>query len=168
MQGTAMYELCRVGEQELTGEVIRIEGEFATVQVYEETAGLRQGDKVKRLGKPLFVELGPGLLGQMFDGVLRPLDQIKAVSGGIYIPRGINIPALPRDVEWDFTPSPGIAVGSRVTSGSIIGTVVESVLLVHKIMIPPSSIRPGGTVKSFMGKCKVNVEVPIMVVTGPD
>jgi len=168
MQGTAMYELCRVGDQELTGEVIRIEGEFATIQVYEETAGLKQGDKVVRLGMPLSVELGPGLLGQMFDGVLRPLDQIKEVSGGIYIPRGINIPALPRDIEWPFEAGPGIKVGSRVTSGTIIGQVKESKLLVHKIMIPPTSICPGGTVKSFKGSGNYTIMEDIMVVTGPD
>jgi len=168
MTGTAMYELCRVGDLELTGEVIRIEGEFATIQVYEETAGLRQGDKVVRLGMPLSVELGPGLLGQMFDGVLRPLDQIKAVSGGIYIPRGINVPALPRDIDWEFTPASGIKEGSRVTSGSIIGTVAESKLLIHQIMIPPSSVCPGGTVKSFSGAGKYKVTDTIMVVVGPD
>merc|ERR1711988_245458 len=168
MQGTAMYELCRVGDQELTGEVIRIEGEFATIQVYEETAGLKQGDKVIRHGMPLSVELGPGLLGQMFDGVLRPLDQIKAVSGGIYIPRGINIPALPRDVKWKFEAAPGIKVGSRVTSGTIFGEVKESRLLVHKIMIPPTSICPGGTVKSLKGSGEYTVMETIMVVTGPD
>merc|ERR1711988_521142 len=168
MQGTAMYELCRVGELNLTGEVIRIEGEFATIQVYEETAGLKQGDKVIRHGMPLSVELGPGLLGQMFDGVLRPLDQIKAVSGGIYIPRGINIPALPRDVKWKFEAAPGIKVGSRVTSGTIFGEVKESRLLVHKIMIPPTSICPGGTVKSLKGSGEHTVMETIMVVTGPD
>merc|ERR1711988_602161 len=168
MQGTAMYELCRVGELNLTGEVIRIEGEFATIQVYEETAGLKQGDKVVRLGLPLAVELGPGMLGQMFDGVLRPLDQIKEVSGGIYIPRGINVPALPRDKQWEFKAGAGIKVGSRVTSGTIIGTVNESCLLVHQIMIPPSSVCPGGTVKSFKGSGTYTVTETIMVVTGPD
>merc|ERR1711988_788668 len=168
MQGTAMYELCRVGELNLTGEVIRIEGEFATIQVYEETAGLKQGDKVVRLGLPLAVELGPGMLGQMFDGVLRPLDQIKEVSGGIYIPRGINVPALPRDKQWEFKAGAGIKVGSRVTSGTIIGTVDESCLLVHQIMIPPSSVCPGGTVKSFKGSGTYTVTETIMVVTGPD
>merc|ERR1711988_336089 len=114
MQGTAMYELCRVGDQELTGEVIRIEGEFATIQVYEETAGLRQGDKVERLGMPLSVELGPGLLGQMFDGILRPLEQIKEAAGGI------NIPALPRNINWRFVPTPGLKAGSRVTAGTVL------------------------------------------------
>merc|ERR1711871_1491388 len=168
MQGTAMYELCRVGVLELTGEVIRIEGEFATIQVYEETAGLKVGDKVKRVGLPLSVELGPGLLGQMFDGVLRPLDQIKAVSGGIYIPRGINIPALPRDKAWGFEPYSHITVGSRVTSGTIIGEVVESRLLIHKIMIPPTSICPGGTLKSIVGAGEYTVLDTIAVVEGPD
>jgi V-type H+-transporting ATPase subunit A len=165
MAGTAMYELVQVGTLQLTGEVIRIEGEFATVQVYEETAGLRQGDLVYRLHKPLSVELGPGLLGQMFDGVLRPLDQIKAVSGGIYIPRGINIPALPRDKHWEFIPTPGIQVGSRVTAGTVIGTVVESKLLIHKIMVTPRCI--GGTVKSFAGKGSYTVMDTIMTVQGP-
>lgn len=168
MTGVAMYDLCRVGELELTGEVIKIEGEFATIQVYEETAGLKQGDRVVRVGKPLSVELGPGLLGQMFDGVLRPLDQIKAISGGIYIPRGINVPALPRDKKWDFEPTPGITEGSRVTSGTIIGTVVESKLLTHKIMVPPSNICPGGTVKSFVPAGQYTVMETIMVIRGAD
>jgi len=168
MGGTAMYELCRVGDLQLTGEVIRIEGDFATIQVYEETAGLKQGDPVHRLGMPLSVELGPGLLGQMFDGVLRPLDQIKTQSNSIYIPRGMNIDALPKDKLWEFNPTPGIQVGSRVTSGTIIGTVVESVLLVHKIMIPPTSVCPGGTVKEFKGKGSYKVDETIMVVDGAD
>jgi len=167
MYGTAMYELCRVGTLNLTGEVIRIEGEFATIQVYEETAGLRQGDSVWRLGMPLSVELGPGLLGQMFDGILRPLEQIKEVAGGIYIPRGLTIPALPRDVKWDFVPAVGISVGSRVTAGQIIGECRESKLLVHRIMVPPLS--PGGTVKSFVGRGMYTVMETIMVLdTGGD
>jgi len=166
MGGTAMYELCRVGELQLTGEVIRIEGDSATIQVYEETSGLKQGDKVVKMGLPLSVELGPGLLGQMFDGVLRPLDQIKAISGGIYIPRGLNVPALPRDKNWDFVARPGTKVGGRVAAGDVIGTVVESKLLVHKIMIEPGCI--GGTVKSFVGSGSYNVDHVIMVVDGAD
>lgn len=161
-----MYELCRVGDLQLTGEVIRIEGDTATIQVYEETSGLRQGDAVVRLGLPLSVELGPGLLGQMFDGVLRPLDQIKQVSGGIYIPRGLNIPALPRDIKWEFEPSPHLQVGGRVSAGDVIGTVVESKLLIHKIMIPPKN--PGGSIKSFVPKGEYTVMETIMVVDGVD
>merc|ERR1711998_368362 len=166
MMGTAMYELVQVGDLKLTGEVIRIEGEFATIQVYEETAGLRQGDHVVCLGMPLSVELGPGLLGQMFDGILRPLEQIKEAAGGIYIPRGINIPALPRNINWRFNPTPGLKVGSRVTAGTILGTVVESKLLVHKIMVIPNC--PGGTIKSLVPSGDYNVLETICVVDGVD
>merc|ERR1711998_245222 len=166
MMGTAMYELVQVGDLKLTGEVIRIEGEFATIQVYEETAGLRQGDPVVRLGMPLSVELGPGLLGQMFDGILRPLEQIKEKAGGIYIPRGINVDALPKHIKWRFQPTPGVGVGSRVSTGSIIGTVDESKLMVHRIMINPNC--PGGTVKSFKGAGEYTVDEEIMVIEGPD
>merc|ERR1712178_286847 len=166
MYGTAMYELVRVGKLELTGEVIRIEGEFATIQVYEETAGLKQGDFVVRLGMPLSVELGPGLLGQMFDGILRPLEQIKEKAGGIYIPRGINIPALPRNINWRFNPPPHLKVGSRVTAGTVLGTVVESKLLVHKIMVIPTC--PGGTIKSLASLGEYNVLDTICVVDGVD
>merc|ERR1712178_210195 len=166
MRGTAMYELCRVGKLQLTGEVIRIEGEFATIQVYEETAGLRQGDKVERLGMPLSVELGPGLLGQMFDGILRPLEQIKEAAWGIYIPRGINIPALPRNINWRFIPTPGLGAGSRVTAGTVLGTVVESKLLVHKIMVIPTC--PGGTIKSLASLGEYSVLDTICVVDGVD
>merc|ERR1711988_1086891 len=166
MQGTAMYELVAVGDQQLVGEVIRIEKEFATVQVYEETTGLRQGDKVVRLGLPLSVELGPGLLGQMFDGVLRPLEQIREISGGIYIPRGLNVPALPRDVPWPWVPLPHMKVGSRVGPGDVIGTVKESKLLIHKIMIEPAC--KGGTVKSIKPADMYKLEEVIMVVDGVD
>lgn len=166
MGGTAMYELCRVGKLELTGEVIRVEGEFATIQVYEETAGLKEGDKVVRVGLPLSVELGPGLLGQMFDGVLRPLEQIKEISGGIYIPRGLNVPALPRDVPWPWVPLPHMKVGSRVGPGDVIGTVKESKLLIHKIMIEPAC--KGGTVKSIKPADMYKLEEVIMVVDGVD
>merc|ERR1711966_616681 len=103
----------------------------------------------------------------MFDGILRPLEQIKEVAGGIYIPRGLTIPALPRDVKWDFVPAVGISVGSRVTAGQIIGECRESKLLVHRIMVPPLS--PGGTVKSFVGRGMYTVMETIMVLdTGGD
>src|SRR5690242_8963556 len=99
MIGSAMYELVRVGPQELIGEVIRIEKDKATIQVYEETSGLMVGDPVIKTGKPLSVELGPGLCDNIFDGIQRPLDKIKAVSSSIYLPRGINIAALDRDKQ---------------------------------------------------------------------
>jgi V-type H+-transporting ATPase subunit A len=126
MFGSAMYELVstrsskskvhdftddnvvafkvRVGHHELVGEVIRIEGDKATIQVYEETGGLTVGDPVLRTGKPLSVELGPGLMSNIFDGIQRPLKAIQEVSQSIYIPRGISTPALDKAISWDFKP----------------------------------------------------------------
>ncbi|KAI1242219.1 hypothetical protein IHE44_0005736 [Lamprotornis superbus] len=118
MAGAAMYELVRVGHSELVGEIIRLEGDLATVQVYEETCILftvlsvlpdytvqSTGDPVLRTGKPLSVELGPGIMGAIFDGIQRPLLDISTLTKSIYIPRGVNVSALSRDVKWDFTPS---------------------------------------------------------------
>ncbi|XP_065607631.1 V-type proton ATPase catalytic subunit A-like [Cyrtonyx montezumae] len=139
MAGAAMYELVRVGHAELVGEIIRLEGDLATLQVYEETSGLRVGDPVLRTGQPLSVELGPGILGSIFDGIQRPLRDIAQLTGSIYIPRGVNIPALPRHLSWDFVPSKSIQVGSHVTGGDIYGTVTENSLIQHKIMVPPRS-----------------------------
>ncbi|MGH0189730.1 UNVERIFIED_CONTAM: hypothetical protein FKN15_037705 [Acipenser sinensis] len=105
MAGAAMYELVRVGHCELVGEIIRLEGDMATIQVYEETSGVSVGDPVLRTGKPLSVELGPGIMGSIFDGIQRPLKDINDLTKSIYIPRGVNIGALNRDLKWEFTPS---------------------------------------------------------------
>ncbi|XP_010213719.1 PREDICTED: V-type proton ATPase catalytic subunit A-like, partial [Tinamus guttatus] len=129
----------RVGSAELVGEIIRLEGDLATIQVYEETSGVCVGDPVLRTGKPLSVELGPGIMGSIFDGIQRPLKDITELTKTIYIPRGINIPALARDVTWDFAPSKNIRVGSHVTGGDIYGVVTENSLIQHKIMVPPRS-----------------------------
>ncbi|XP_074020534.1 V-type proton ATPase catalytic subunit A-like [Numenius arquata] len=139
MAGAAMYELVRVGHAELVGEIIRLDGDMATLQVYEETSGVRVGDPVLRTGKPLSVELGPGILGSIFDGIQRPLRDIAALTRSIYIPRGTNVPALPRHLSWDFTPSKDLRVGSHVTGGDVYGTVMENSLIQHKIMVPPRS-----------------------------
>lgn len=104
MSGSAMYELVRVGYYELVGEIIRLEGDMATIQVYEETSGVTVGDPVLRTGKPLSVELGPGILGSIFDGIQRPLKDINEMSQSIYIPKGVNIPALSRTLKWEFNP----------------------------------------------------------------
>ncbi|KAI9290034.1 V-type proton ATPase catalytic subunit A [Umbelopsis sp. AD052] len=137
MFGSAMYELVRVGHHELVGEVIRIEGDKATIQVYEETGGLTVGDPVLRTGKPLSVELGPGLMSNIFDGIQRPLKAIQEVSQSIYIPRGISTPALDKAISWDFEPI-NFSVGDHITGGDIYGTVYENSLVsVHKIMLPP-------------------------------
>nr|XP_019821116.1 PREDICTED: V-type proton ATPase catalytic subunit A [Bos indicus] len=143
MAGAAMYELVRVGHSELVGEIIRLEGDMATIQVYEETSGVSVGDPVLRTGKPLSVELGPGIMGAIFDGIQRPLSDISSQTQSIYIPRGVNVSALSRDVKWDFTPCKNLRVGSHITGGDIYGIVNENSLIKHKIMLPP---RNRGTV----------------------
>lgn len=110
LDGVAMYELIRVGHDELIGEVIRIEGQLAIAQVYEETSGLTVGDPVIRTCKPLSVELGPGLMSNIYDGIQRPLKGIREKSQSIYIPRGINTEALDRSVQWDFNPQVNVRI----------------------------------------------------------
>jgi V-type H+-transporting ATPase subunit A len=107
-----MYELVRVGHEELVGEIIRLEGDLATIQVYEETSGVSVGDPVLRTGKPLSVELGPGIMGSIFDGIQRPLKDICDVVQSIYIPKGINVPSLSRAIAWDFTPTLKVPSGA--------------------------------------------------------
>ncbi len=138
MSGSAMYELVRVGYYELVGEIIRLEGDLATIQVYEETSGVTVGDPVLRTGKPLSVELGPGIMGSIFDGIQRPLKDINEMTQSIYIPKGINTSALSVTQEWDFQPQ-NIKVGAHVTGGDVYGVVQENTLIKHKIMLPPKS-----------------------------
>jgi len=141
MRGAAMYELVRVGHDELVGEIIKLEGDTATLQVYEETSGLTVGDPVLRTGKPLSVELGPGILGNIFDGIQRPLSAIAQESGSIFIPRGVNVPALNKDQQWFFEPNKEkFREGDNITGGDIFGKVVENTLIVHYIMLPPGEM----------------------------
>ncbi|CAN6636165.1 hypothetical protein TRVA0_015S02102 [Trichomonascus vanleenenianus] len=143
MIGCAMYELVKVGHESLVGEVIRIEGDKATIQVYEETAGVTVGDPVLRTGKPLSVELGPGLMETIYDGIQRPLKSIYDKSKSIYIPRGVDVPALDRDRQYDFKPG-SLKVGDHITGGDIFGSVFENSLVTdHKILLPP---RAKGTI----------------------
>ncbi|GAB6024269.1 hypothetical protein CHUAL_008962 [Chamberlinius hualienensis] len=142
MAGSAMYELVRVGHSELVGEIIRLEGDLATIQVYEETSGVTVGDPVLRTGKPLSVELGPGIMNSIFDGIQRPLKDINELTQSIYIPKGINTPALSRTQQWDFKPT-GIKVGSHITGGDLYGVVFENTLIKHKLLLHP---RAKGTV----------------------
>jgi len=135
MSGAAMFELVRVGHGQLVGEIIRLEGDTATIQVYEETSGLTVGDPVLRTKKPLSVELGPGIMESIYDGIQRPLQVIFEDSKSIYIPKGINTPALKRDKAWYFEPQ--LKVGDHITGGDIYGKVVENMLLTHWIMLPP-------------------------------
>ncbi|MCJ1258671.1 H(+)-transporting V1 sector ATPase subunit A [Lignoscripta atroalba] len=161
MIGCAMYELVRVGHDNLVGEVIRIEADKATVQVYEETAGVTVGDPVMRTGKPLSVELGPGLMETIYDGIQRPLKSISMVSDSIYIPRGIAVPSLGREVKWDFTPG-HLKVGDHITGGDIFGSVYENSLLNdHKILLPP---RARGTITHIAEKGSYTVEEKVLEV----
>lgn len=136
MSGSAMYELVRVGHDQLVGEIIKLEGDTATIQVYEETSGLTVGDPVLRTRKPLSVELGPGIMSNIFDGIQRPLQNIHDITNSIYIPKGINTPALNKDAQWYFEPQ-NFKVGDHITQGDIYGKVVENTLVTHWIMLPP-------------------------------
>ena len=137
MAGAAMYELVRVGHDKLVGEIIRLEGDKATIQCYEETSGVSVGDPVERTGSPLSVELGPGILGSIFDGIQRPLRDIEDMTKSIYIPRGITINALNRETKWDFRSAPNVKPGSRVIGGDVYGIVIENTLVEHRLMVPP-------------------------------
>jgi len=138
MSGAAMYELVRVGYDQLVGEIIRLEGDMATIQVYEETSGVTVGDPVLRTGKPLSVELGPGIMHNIFDGIQRPLKNICDLSQSIYIPKGVNTPALDRDLQWEFQPA-NVKVGSHITGGDIFGYVQENIMVRQAIMLPPKA-----------------------------
>lgn len=149
MIGCAMYELVRVGHSELVGEVIRIDADKATIQVYEETSGVTVGDPVLRTGKPLSVELGPGLMENILDGIQRPLREIQKASNSIYIPKGINTDALDRSLKWDFTPGT-LKVGDHISGGDIFGSVHENSLVSnHKIMMNPMAM---GTITNIAEK----------------
>ncbi|KAL4271252.1 hypothetical protein GQ457_13G018740 [Hibiscus cannabinus] len=139
MAGAAMYELVRVGYDNLIGEIIRLEGDSATIQVYEETAGLMVNDPVLRTHKPLSVELGPGILGNIFDGIQRPLKTIAKRSGDVYIPRGVSVPALDKDVLWEFQPKK-IGEGDLLTGGDLYATVFENSLMEHHVALPPDAM----------------------------
>ena len=134
MREANMFDVVRVGEKKLIGEIIEIHGEDASIQVYEETAGLAPGAPVVSTGAPMSVELGPGLIGSIYDGIQRPLDDIMKVTGSNLLQRGVEVPALKRDREWHFVPS--AKEGDEVEAGDIIGTVAETDVVTQKIMVP--------------------------------
>ncbi len=134
MRGSKMYEVVKVGEMGLIGEIIRLEGNKAIIQVYEETAGIRPGEPVIGTGASLSVELGPGLLTSIYDGIQRPLEILREKSGD-FIARGLTAPALPRDKKWHFTPR--VKAGDKVTDGDILGVVPETSIIEHMVMVPP-------------------------------
>ncbi|NLV82549.1 MAG: V-type ATP synthase subunit A [Synergistaceae bacterium] len=134
MAGACMFDVVRVGKSGLVGEIIELKDDTASVQVYEETSGLAPGEPVVSTGEPLSVELAPGLIEEFFDGIQRPLEAIQKAANSPYILRGINVPAVSRTKKWDFVPCE--EVGTEVNSGDIIGSVAETELVDHKIMIP--------------------------------
>ncbi|WP_343769602.1 V-type ATP synthase subunit A [Clostridium malenominatum] len=133
MEEANLFDVVRVGEQRLIGEIIEMRGDKASIQVYEETSGLGPGAPVVTTGAPLSVELGPGLIESMFDGIQRPLDAIERAAGD-FISRGVEVPSLDREKRWHFTPT--VNVGDEVETGDIIGVVQETSIIEHKIMIP--------------------------------
>ena len=134
LRGIKMFDVVKVGLKRLIGEVIRIERDQSYIQVYEETGGLGPDDEVVSTGEPLSVELGPGLLTSIYDGIQRPLEKIKSIANSPYIPRGINVPSLDRSKRWDF--SPIAKRGDQVSGGDVIGEVNETRSAIHRIMVP--------------------------------
>ncbi len=135
MEKAQMYEVVRVGDEGLVGEVIELEAGEASIQVYEETAGVGPGEPVKLTGQTLSVELGPGLLESIYDGVQRPLSILEEKSGH-FLARGIDAPGLDQTKKWEFVPS--VSKGDKVVAGDVLGTVQETSLIMHKVMVPAS------------------------------
>ncbi|MHC4255738.1 MAG: V-type ATP synthase subunit A [Planctomycetota bacterium] len=134
MTGSRMYDVVRVSENNLIGEIVELHGDLASIQVYEETEGVGPGEKVVDTNAPLSVELGPGLIESIYDGIQRPLDELYDLEGE-FMSRGSSVPGLNREKKWHFKPT--IENGSTVQTGDVIGEVEESTLVVHKIMVPP-------------------------------
>jgi len=135
MENARMFDVVRVSDQRLIGEIIELRGDRASIQVYENTGGLGVGEPVVSTGEPLSVELGPGLMGSIYDGIQRPLDAIQAIAGDV-ISRGIEVPGLDREKQWHFVPK--VKVGDTVIGGDVLGEVQETTLVLHKIMVPPN------------------------------
>ena len=128
-----VYDVVRVGAQRLIGEILNMTGDRASIQVYEETSGLGPGAAVETTGMPMSVELGPGMLDNIYDGIQRPLPEMRALTGDS-ITRGNDVPALNREKKWNFVPV--AKVGDKVSAGDVLGTVPETSAILHKIMVP--------------------------------
>ena len=133
MRDANMFDVVRVSQQRLIGEIIEMHGDEASIQVYEETSGLGLGEPVESTGMPLSVELGPGLIASIYDGIQRPLDDIRKVSG-TSLKRGVEVPSLKRDIRWEFVPA--AKPGDEVEPGDVLGTVQETIVVEQKIMVP--------------------------------
>ena len=159
MRDANMYDVVRVSSQRLIGEIIEIHGDEASVQVYEETSGLGPGEPVESMNVPLSVELGPGLITSIYDGIQRPLDDIMKATGSNSLKRGVEVPSLKRDKKWQFEPA--VKPGDEVEAGDIIGTVQETDIVNHKIMVPYGV---KGTIKEIKSGL-FTVEEEVAVVT---
>ena len=136
MRDANMFDVVRVSNQRLIGEIIEMHGDEASIQVYEETSGLKPGEPVESTEEPLSVELGPGLIASIYDGIQRPLDDIMKATGSNNLVRGVEVPALKRDRKWKFVPT--AKVGDEVSCGDVLGTVQETIIVEQKIMVPPT------------------------------
>ena len=143
MREANMFDVVRVSDSKLIGEIIEMHGDRASIQVYEETSGLGTGEPVESTGEPLSVELGPGLIEGIFDGIQRPLEKIRELVGNSLV-RGVEVPALDREKKWHFVPK--VKAGDKVVGGDILGTVQETEIVEHRIMVKPGVV---GTVKSI-------------------
>nr|MDD6335729.1 V-type ATP synthase subunit A [bacterium] len=157
MADARMYDVVRVSELGLIGEIIELRGDMASIQVYEETSGLGPGEPVESTGEPLSVELGPGLIESIFDGIQRPLEGIREMAGD-YIARGVVVNALSRTRDWDFVAT--VQVGAQVGPGDVVGTVQETPAVLHKIMVPPGV--SGKVVEISSGKRRVTQAAAIL------
>ena len=158
MLGASMFDVVRVGEAGLVGEIIELRDDTASVQVYEETSGLKPGEIVVDTNESLSVELGPGLIEQFYDGIQRPLESIETVANSPYITKGIDVPAISRTKKWEFSPS--VEAGAEVEAGDVLGVVKETVLVEHRIMVPPGV---SGKVKEIKTG-SFTVEEPVAVI----
>lgn len=159
MSEAKMYETVEVGNDRLVGEIIRLTGDVAFVQVYESTSGLKPGEPVTGTGQPLSVTLGPGMMGKIYDGLQRPLDELAKKSGA-FIERGVSVPPISKEKKWHFKPT--VKKGDNITAGSIIGLVDETHLIEHKIMVPPE--HSGGKVIEVVQEGDYNIEKVIVKV----
>ncbi len=157
LKGVKMNEVVRVGKERLIGEVVELNEDNVSIQVYEETAGIKPGEPVEALGEPLSVSLGPGVIGSIYDGIQRPLDLVKEETGD-FISRGVDIPALDVDKKWEF--SSEIKKGDKVSTGTIVGAVPETVIIKHKVMVPPGI--SGRVEKISSGKYTVEDEIAVI------
>ncbi len=162
MKGSEMYEVVKVGEEGLIGEIIGLYGDTATIQVYEETSGIKPGEPVERTGAPLSVMLGPGIISQIYDGIQRPLPEIKELTGD-FIKRGATAPPLNPNKKWHFVPR--AKVGDYVRGGDILGTVQETLIVEHRIMVPPEK---EGKIEWIAEEGDYTIEEPIAKIDGAE